>query len=137
MQIAAVFIKPITIRLIAYGQKANVANIHKRAADLLKEEHGRVDPALFVELPADKAHAEVIATRLDADIALKKPSPSQVGIAITLPEMNERMTVEWLHELPVAKTCVAFATWTSEREKVAWQLLVADGSRWSESRPLG
>lgn len=129
-------IKPITVRLVAYGQKANVAAIRTRAADLLKEEHGKVDAALFKDLVALDAHTEIVAKRLDTEVVLKKPSASRIGIAITLPEMNERMTVEWLHELPIAKTCVAFATWTSEREKVTWQLLMADGGRWSESRPL-
>lgn len=128
-------IKPITVRLIAYGQKANVANIRTRAADFLKEENGSVDATAFVELSAAKVHAEISAQRLETDIALKKPTPSQCGIAITLAEVNERMAGEWLQELPVAKTCVAFATWISFRENMAWQLLIADGSRWSESRP--
>jgi hypothetical protein len=52
-----------------------------------------------------------------------------------LPEMNERMVTEWMHELPIAKTCVAFATWFSPREQQNWQLLMADGGRWSEIRP--
>jgi hypothetical protein len=131
-----VIIKPITIRLLAYGQKANIAAIRTRAADLLDDEHGSVDEANLVALPAAEVHAEICATRYDTEVALKKPSPSQVGIAITLNEVNERLTVEWLHELPVAKTCIAFAIWTSPREGVAWQLLIADGGRWSESRPL-
>ena len=37
---ARVLIKPITVRLIAYGQKANIAAIRSRACDLLKDEHG-------------------------------------------------------------------------------------------------
>lgn len=129
-------IKPITVRLVAYGEKANIAAIRTRAMDLLEEEHGKADTANLVALSAAEAHAEITAKRLDTEVALKKPTPSRVGIAVTLPDMNERMTVEWLHELPIAKTCVAFATWTSEREQVAWQLLMADGGRWSESRPL-
>lgn len=129
-------IKPITIRLVAYGQKANVAAIRARAADLLKDEHGKIDAANFADISAATAHAEIIAKRLDTEVALKKPSPSRVGIVVTLPDMNERLTVEWLHELPIAKTCVGFATWTSEREQVTWQLLMADSGRWSESRPL-
>lgn len=129
-------IKPITIRLVAYGQKANVAAIRTRAVDLLKDEHGKVDAASFTDIPAATAHAEIIAKRLDTDVVLKKPSASRIGIIVTLPDMNERLTVEWLHELPIAKTCVGFATWISEREQVTWQLLMADGGRWSESRPL-
>jgi hypothetical protein len=132
-----VIIKPITVRLVAYGQKANVAAIRTRAADLLKEEHGKAFVPDIAEPSAADAHAEIVAKRLDQEVVLKKPSPSRVGLRLVLPEMNERLTVEWLHELPVAKTCVAFATWTSEREGVAWQLLMADGGRWSESRPLG
>ena len=130
-----VFIKPVTIRLIAYGQKANVAAIRTRAAKLLIEEHGAADAKAFSEVPAADVHAEILATRLDAEVELKKPTPSQAGIVIILAEVNERMVNEWLQELPVAKTGVAFATWTSPREKLAWQLLMADGGRWSENRP--
>jgi hypothetical protein len=130
-----VLIKPITIRLVAYGQKTNIAAIRSRAEDLLKDEHGTVDAAAFAVLPAKKVHAQIIADRLDADVALKAPTPSQVALSITLNEVNERMAVDWLHELPVAKTCVVFATWTSVREGTSWQLLIAAGGRWSESRP--
>ncbi len=128
-------IKPITIRLIAYGEKANLAAIRTRATDLLKEEHGKTDPTLLNDLPATEVHAEILAARFDQDVVLKKPTAKKPGLAIILPEMNERMTVEWLHELPLAKTCVLFASWTSPREGMDWQLLAVDGSRWSESRP--
>ena len=128
-------IKPITVRLIAYGEKANLAAIRTRATDLLKDEHGKVDAALLVDVPATEMHAEILAARFDQDVVLKKPTAKKPGLAITLPEMNEKMTVEWLHELPLAKTCVLFASWTSAREGMDWQLLAVDGSRWSESRP--
>ena len=129
-------VKPITVRLIAYGQKANVAAIRGRAADLIKDEHGKVDEADFVIMKAADVHAEIIATRLDSEITLAKPTASQAGIANTLNQVHERLTNEWLFELPIAKTCTAFATWNSEREPVAWQLLIAQGGRWSENRPL-
>lgn len=128
-------VKPITVRLIAYGPKANVAAIRTRAASLLQDEHGSVDETAFVTMAAADVHAEIMATRLDAEVALKKPGASQAGIAINLGNVHERLTTEWLHELPVAKTCVAFATWISQREPVAWQLLMAQGGRWSENRP--
>ncbi len=128
-------IKPITVRLIAYGEKANLAAIRTRAVDLLKEEHVKLDASLIVELPGTDVHAEIMAKRYDQDVALKKPTAKKPGMAIMLPDMNERMTVEWLHELPLAKTVVVFATWTSHRENMDWQLLACDGSRWSESRP--
>lgn len=127
-------IKPITIRLVAYGQKANIAALRTRSADLLKEEHGRVDAACFVDRPAADAHAEIMEKRLETEVVLKKPSASKDGIVITLPEVNERFANEWLQELPIAKTCVVFATWTSHREGMNWQMLIADGGRWSESR---
>ncbi len=130
------FIKPITIRLLAYGQKANIAAIRTRAAALLQDEHQRLDPALLVAMPAAEVHAEILAKRQDTEAELKKPGASQAGIAITLPEMNERATTAWLNELPVAKTCVAFATWTSPREGQACQLLIADGDRWTANRPV-
>jgi hypothetical protein len=133
---ARVLIKPITVRLIAYGQKANIAAIRSRACDLLKDEHGTVDDAAFAVLDATKVHDEISARRLDTEVVIKPPTPSQAGIAITLGEVNERLTVDWLHDLPVAKTCVAFASWTSQRDNAAWQLLIATGGRWSESRPL-
>ena len=129
-------IKPITVRLIVYGQMANVSAIRTRAVALLKDEHGKADEACFVELPATKVHAEIDATRLDKEIELKKPGATQIGLAITLPEVNERATGEWLDELPVAKTCVVLATWTSGREPVAWQLLIIQGDRCSESRTV-
>jgi hypothetical protein len=131
-----VLIKPITIRLLAYGQKANIAAIRSRAEDLLKDEHGAVDRSAFKDLPAKAVAEEIASTRLDSEVALKPPPPSQIGIAIVLNEVNERLAVDWLHELPVAKTCVAFATWTSHREGANWQLLIALGGRWSESRPI-
>ena len=132
----AVFIKPITIRLLTYGQKANVAAIRTRAAAMLKDEHGAVDASAFVEMKAADVHAEILAKRSDPDPPLKKPTPSQAGLAITLAEVNERMANEWLNELPAAKTCVAFATWTGSREPMAWQMLLADGDRTSDSKPL-
>lgn len=128
-------IKPITVRLVAYGQKANVANIRTRAAAFLKEENGAVDESCFQAMSAADAHAEIVAQRFEAESELKKPTASQAGIAITLAEVNERMVGEWLQELPVAKTCVAFATWLSFRENMDWQLLMADAGRWSTSRP--
>jgi hypothetical protein len=133
---ARVLIKPITVRLIAFGQKANIAAIRSRACDLLKDEHGSIDPAAFAVLGAKAVHEEISARRLDTDVVIKPPTPSLAGIAITLGEVNERLTVDWLHDLPVAKTCVVFATWTSHRDQAAWQLLIASGGRWSESRPL-
>lgn len=129
-------IKPITVRIIIYGQKANVSAIRTRAAALLKDEHGAVDDACFVELPAAKIYTEIEAVRLDHEVELKKPGAALAGLAITLPEVNERATSEWLDELPVAKTCVVLATWTSGREPVAWQLLIIQGDRCSESRAL-
>jgi hypothetical protein len=129
------FLKPITVRLIAYGPKDSVAALRSRAEDLLKDEHGSIDAANFAEVSAADVHAEIIKTRLDSEVPLKKPSAAKIGIAITLPEVNERLATEWLDELPVAKTCVAFATWFSPRESVAWQMLIAQGSKWSENRP--
>ena len=127
-------IKPVTIRLVAYGQKANVAAIRTRAAALLKDEHGSADATAFAEASAEDVHAEITAKRLDGEVVLRKPTPSQAGIIVTLADIHERMANEWLYELPLAKTCVAFATWYSFREGMAWQLLMADGGRWSESR---
>ena len=129
-------IKPITVRILIYGQKANVSAIRTRAAALLKDEHEKIDEACFVELTAEEVHVEINATRLDKEIELKKPGTAQVGLAITLPEVNDRATGEWLDELPVAKTCVVLATWTSGREPVAWQLLIIQGDRCSESRAI-
>lgn len=128
-------IKPITVRLIAYGQKANISSIQHRAEDLLKDEHGSVDAKLIKDCPSATVHEEIMAQRWDDEVPLKKPTASQPGIIITLPDMNERLTVEWLHEIPVAKTCVIFATWVSPKENMAWQMLIADGSRSSGSRP--
>jgi len=130
-----VLIKPITVRLLTYGQKANVAAIRKRASDLLRDEHGAADPAAFTELSAADVHAEIVATRWDSDTALKKPTASQAGVAITLANVHERLTNEWMDELPVAKTCVVFASWTSQRDGSAWQLSIADGERHSDTRP--
>lgn len=129
-------IKPITVRLIVYGQKANVSAIRTRAAALLKDEHGTVDEACFVELPAAKIHAEIETVRLDHEADLKKPGAAMAGLTITLPEVNERSTSEWLDDLPVAKTCVVLATWASGREPVAWQMLIIQGDRCSESRAI-
>ncbi len=135
-QDAEVFIKPITIRLVAYGQKANIAAIRTRVVALLQDEHQRVDEALLADMTAAEVHAEILARRQDTEAELKKPTASQAGIAITLPDMNERATTAWLNELPVAKSCIAFASWTSHREGLACQLLIADGDRWSANRPL-
>jgi hypothetical protein len=126
-------IKPITVRLIVYGPEASLAALRSRAADLLQEEHGRVEASFTAPSAAD-VHAEIIATRLDAEVKLKAPTASRAGIAITLAEVNERLTTEWLYEMPVAKTCVVFATWFSPREEAAWQLLIAQGSRYAENR---
>ncbi len=129
-------IKPISVRLIAYGPEASIAALRGRAADLLKDEHGSVDEASFARVPAADVHDEIIATRMDQEVKLKKPTASRAGIVITLADVNERLTTEWLHELPVAKTCVVFAAWFSPRENAAWQLLVAQGSRWAENRQV-
>lgn len=128
------FIKPITVRIVAYGTKANVAAIRTRAVALLKDEHGKADPALCVEMEAKDAHAEISAKRWEAETELKKPTPSQAGAAFTLPEVNERATSEWLRELPAAKSCVVFATWSSPRENLDYQMLIADGDRATDSR---
>ena len=132
-----VAIAPVTVRLLVYGQKANVANIRTRAAALLKEENGSVDAAAFVETPADDVHAEIDRDRIDREIALKKPTPSQAGMVITLHELHERVANEWLAELPAAKTCVVFASWTSLRDAARWQMLISEGHRSLENRPLG
>ena len=128
-------IKPITIRLIAYGQKANIAAIRKRATDLLKEEHGTAAPDAFQESPAKDVHAKISATTLASEVALKAPTPSQAGITVVLAEINGRMGVEWLDELPVAKTCVVYATWTDFRAAMDWQVLIHESGRSSDSRP--
>lgn len=129
-------ITPITVRLIAYGAKANITAIRNRAADLLKDEHGKVDEKCFSEVSAAEIYAEIMAKRLDQEVPLKKPTASQTGVVITLVEMHERLTTEWLYELPSAKTCVAFATWRSQREPLDWQIVIAYGDRWAENRPL-
>lgn len=133
--IAEVFIKPITVRIVAYGLKSNVAAIRTRAAALLKDEFGKADPSLLVEMSAEDAHGEITAKRWDAEVALKKPTASQAAIAVTLPEVNERATTEWLRELPAAKSCVVFITWLSPRENADYQMLIADGDRATDSRP--
>ena len=129
-------IKPITVRLVTYGQKANVAAIRTRAAALLKDEHGEVPPEAFAVATAADIHGEIAAHRLDTETVLRKPTAAQAGLVLTLADIHERMANEWLQELPVAKTCVVLATWDSPREGVSWQMLFADGDRWSESRPL-
>jgi hypothetical protein len=133
--IAAVFIKPITVRILVYGLKANVAAIRTRAVALLKDEFGKADPALLVELSAEDAHSEITTKRWDPEVVLKKPTASQAAIAITLPEVNERATTEWLRELPAAKSCVVFITWLSPRENADFQMLIAEGDRATDSRP--
>jgi hypothetical protein len=127
-------IKPITVRLLAYGQKANIAKVRKAACDLLDDEHDAIDPSWFVDRPGVEVFNEIVATRWDAEIALKKPSPSQLGIQIVMPDVHERITTEWLYELPIAKTCVLFASWHSTKDDGNWQLLAAEGDRWSERR---
>jgi hypothetical protein len=77
----------------------------------------------------------VVAKRWDPEVVLKKPTASQAAIAITLPEVNERATTEWLRELPAAKSCVVFITWLSPRENADFQMLIADGDRATDSRP--
>ena len=129
-------ITPITVRLIAYGAKANITAIRNRAADLLKDEHGSVDEQSFAELSAAEVYAEICAKRLDQEVPLKKPTASQTGVVIILAAVHERLTTEWLYELPSAKTCVAFATWRSQREPIDWQILIAYGDRWAENRPV-
>lgn len=130
-------IKPITIRLVAYGQKANVAAIRTRAAAMLKDEHGKADPACFAEVTAEVAHDEIAAQRREPQPDLRKPTPAQAGIVLTLPEVNEKMAGEWLAELPVARTCVAFATWISHREGLSWQILFAEGAKGYHNQPAG
>ncbi len=131
-------IKPITLRLFVYGQKANVAAIRKRATDLLRDEHGKAAVAgldsAFVDAPAADLHTEILATTWDTEAAPKKPTPSQLGLIATLAEVHERMANEWLDELPVAKTCVVFAQWDSPRDGSSWQTLIVDGRRRSEQR---
>jgi len=129
-------IKPITVRLIAYGQKANVAAIRTRASAFLKDELGAVDASLLVAVSGMDVYAEIIATRWDTEIPIKKPTPSQAGICITLKEVHERLATEWLYELPIAKSCVAFAAWISPRDATAWQVLLLQGDHHSENRPL-
>jgi hypothetical protein len=131
-----VLVKPLTIRLIVYGQKANIAAINKRAKDFLKDEHGKIDPTWLVDAPADDIYKEILETRWDHEVALKKPGKSNVGFIVTLPEVNKRMADEWLHEIPVAKTCVVFATWIDPKENLHWQLQIIDTARWSDSRPV-
>ncbi len=131
----AVIIKPISMRLVAYGQKANIAAIRRRAADLLKEEHGSADPAAMQDTAARQVHAEIVATTLAGEVALKAPTPSQAGLTVLLKDINGRMGVEWLDELPVAKTCVVYATWTDFRAGMDWQVLIHEGGRTSDSRP--
>lgn len=131
-------IKPITVRLFVYGQKANVAAIRKRAHDLLRDEHGKAADSVldtaFVDAPAADLHTKILATTWDAEAAPKKPTPSQLGLIATLTDVHERMANEWLEELPVAKTCVVFAQWDSHRDGSSWQTLIVDGRRRSEQR---
>jgi len=129
-------IKPITVRLLAYGMKPNVSAIITRASDLLKEEHGAVPPTAISPRAAKKVYDVIMAEKWDTEVVLKKPAPSNAGVEIELKDVNERLTVEWLHELPLAKTCIAWATWTSPREGTIWQLVCAEGGRWSESQPI-
>ncbi len=131
-------IKPLTIRLLVYGQKANISAVRKRATDLLKDEHGKknIDPNWLLDAPADDVYQEIIGSRWDQEVPLKKPGKSAVGFIVTLFEVNKRMADEWMHELPVAKTAVIFATWKDEKENLEWQLQMIDADRFSSSRPL-
>lgn len=129
-------VKPITVRLLAYGSKANLAALRKGAGDALKDEHNKIDRSLFVDLPAEDVHIEVMSTRWDAEIKLKNPAPSMVGVRITLPDMHERMTMEWLNEMKVAKTCVVFAQWISMAHNEDCQMLCHEGDRWGDRRAL-
>jgi hypothetical protein len=131
-----VAIAPVTVRLLVYGQKANVANIRTRAQALAKEELGGAEAAACTEAEAEAVFDEIERDRHERDVALKKPTKSQAGAIIVLPELHERVANEWLAELPVAKTCVVCATWTSQRDRAVWQMLVAEGHRSLDSRPL-
>jgi hypothetical protein len=131
------YIKPITVAIHAYGTKANLAAIRTRALAHLAEELGKAPKDAVADLDGADAHAAIVAAIGEDAAALKKPTPAQAGIRIVLPEVNERATVAWLGELPVARTCVLCAAWDSPRERLRWRMLVADGDRSSSSTALG
>lgn len=127
-------IKPITVTLLAYGTKANIAAIRKAATAQIEDDHDQADPSLFLERPAEDIHADIEAARWDPTAVLKKPGPSQAGLQVTMPDMHERMTTAWLNELKVARTCVVFASWFSEAEQERCQMLCAEGEHWMDRR---
>ncbi|MFW5829017.1 MAG: hypothetical protein ACOCXA_02040 [Planctomycetota bacterium] len=127
-------IKFITLSLLAYGQKSNVSAVQRAAEAFLKEEADGFDASWFQERPAAEVHQEILDQVWDPDCTLKKPTASQQGIAITLPEVNERMAREWLEELKIAKTCVVFVHWHNPNGPSDHQYLILGGEHWFDSR---
>ena len=127
-------IKPVTMVILAYGTKGNITKVRNASAAFLKEENDEAGDECFVDDKALAIYEHILSERWDDTVVLKKPTKSQEGIMVTLPDVHQRMVTEWIQEMVVAKTCVLFASWYSPNDDEHHQMLAADSDKWFDTR---
>lgn len=120
----------IDLEVLCFGPTTNVRKLRKVFSELLEDENGKQSledmQKLFVETPAPKV-AKLVSTQLIDQLdegALRKTGGSRVGLVMSLPDINERITEMELSELQVAKTCTCLVNWhsknTGRQHQIIW-----------------
>lgn len=131
---------PITMNVLAYGPSTNVNKIRKVLKELMEEENGKLSKAEEADLikaaPAEEIAQHIAAILIEPVEKIAKAGPSQIGLIMTMPELNERITNLELQEIQVAKTCTCVCTWDSQTSGLRQQIAWVRGDKISTERPL-
>jgi len=108
-------IYPVELEVLAYGPATNVNKIRKVMKELMEEENGKLDKAeeekLITSISAEEVADQIEGLLIESVEKIAKPGPKQIGLKMTMPELNERILGLELQEIQVAKTCTCICTW--------------------------
>lgn len=123
----------ITLEVLAYGPPPSIAKIRKVLGDLLAEEAGPLGDDELAQLVREDAAAAVADDLrqglLDGDVKLPPSGGKRIGLRMTMPDLNERITQLTLQELVVAKTAACTCTWHSPNDGRTHQVGWVQGER--------
>ena len=123
----------ITLDVLAYGPPASIAKIRKVLGDLLEEEAGQLGAEELARLVREDDAAVVAEdlqrALLDDDVKLPPSGGKRIGLRMTLPDLNERITRLTLQEMVVAKAAACTCTWHSPNDGEAHQVVWVRGER--------
>ncbi|NRA39620.1 MAG: hypothetical protein HRU15_15875 [Planctomycetes bacterium] len=123
----------IDLEVLCFGPTTNIRKLRKVFTELLEDENGKQSSddldKLFKDVPPPKVAQRISKELIDQVDALQKTGGSRVGLVMSLPDINERITEMELQELQVAKTCTCMVQWNSKNTGMQHQVIWNAGEK--------